>query len=219
MIDLYIFDVGGVMIRNFMVVPEMAGRFGMGQEAFKPLVAKDMHEFSCGRIDSGEYWRRFAERTGMPVPENYWETLFRPEPMDGSFELVRELSLLPSPSRPGATVRVVAGTNTIDCHHRINRMRGFYDVFDAVYASNEIGFAKPDPAFWLHILKAEGVSPENAFFTDDSPDYASGAVSLGIRTRVFTDPAALRRGLAELGVPVGRPGLPVEPAARTEKHV
>ncbi len=215
MIDLFIFDEGGVMIRNFLVLPDMAAAMGMSQEELRPLLVPNMNDFSCGRIDSAEYWRLFTARTGIEVAENYWDTLFNPTPIAESFELVRELAALPASyaiasaggvgvasGRNTRAARVVGGTNTIDCHHEKNRRLGFYEGFQAVYASNEIGFSKPDPVFWLAILEAEGVEPENAFFTDDNADNVDVARDLGIEARLFVDADTLRRDLVALGVPL-----------------
>ncbi|MDP2792178.1 MAG: hypothetical protein Q8O15_10535, partial [Rectinemataceae bacterium] len=99
MIDLFIFDEGGVMIRNFMVLPDMAAAMGMPEAELRPLLKPDMHDFSCGRIDSAGFWRRFTARTGIAVAENWWDSLFNPTPIVESFAIVRELAALPA-SRP-----------------------------------------------------------------------------------------------------------------------
>jgi FMN phosphatase YigB (HAD superfamily) len=212
-IDLFIFDEGGVMIRNFMVLPDMAAAMGIGEAELKRLLPRhEMNDFSSGRIDSAEFWRRFTARTGIVATENWWDTLFNPTPIPESFALVRCLAALPASGPRGSggpgdsggpgrsTVRVVGGTNTIDCHHEKNRRLGLYEGFHAVYASNEIGVCKPDPAFWLAILKAEGVAPEHAFFTDDSAENVQVARGLGIESRLFVDAETLRRDLVSLGV-------------------
>jgi putative hydrolase of the HAD superfamily len=210
-IDLFMFDEGGVMIRNFMVLPDMAAALGLPLEELRQLLRPDMHEFSCGLIGSQEFWRRFTQRTGMVVGENYWDTLFHPTPIPESFALVRELAALSKPqveSRSGkgdAPVgsrfpRVVAATNTIDCHHATNQRLGLYEGFHRVYASHELGFSKPDPRFWQAILDAEGVDAERAFFTDDSADNVEVARDLGIEARLFVNAEALRRDLVALGV-------------------
>ena len=44
---------------------------------------------------------------------------------------------------------------------------GLYDLFDAIYASNEIHHYKPNPSFFRYILDKENVSSEDAYFIDD----------------------------------------------------
>jgi hypothetical protein len=51
---------------------------------------------------------------------------------------------------------VVAGTNTLDVHYRIHAELGDYEAFAHTYASHLIHVAKPDPAFYRHILDCRG---------------------------------------------------------------
>lgn len=193
MIDLYIFDEGGVLIRNHMVLGAAAKAMGMEPEALRALLPPDMALLSSGEIDSGEFWRRFEARTGI-VPERNWlSECFAPTRDEPTFELVRELACV---------ARTVCGTNTIDCHHAINERLGMYEPFHAVYASHLIHRSKPDPRFWEEILRCEGVPAKRAFFTDDSPANVEAAKSLGIKAFVYTDAATLRRDLVSVGAPI-----------------
>jgi putative hydrolase of the HAD superfamily len=197
-INLYIFDEGGVMIRGHAVMPEAAAALGVEPEALRAAIEADLRELSDGRIGSMELWRRFEARTGIRPGRDYLRECFKPTRDEATFELVTEL-------RSGARAlgaRVVCGTNTIDSHHEINIGLGMYEPFDAVYASHLIHRSKPDPEFWLAILKAEGVPPDRAFFADDSPANVEAARALGLRSSLYTGAAALRRDLAELGAPI-----------------
>ncbi len=95
-----------------------------------------------------------------------------------------------------AGYRIVAGTNTIDDHFRYHTERGDLDIFDAVYASHQIGLAKPDPAFYQYILNAESTAPERSVFFDDRSENVDAACGLGITAFRFTDCASLRRDLS-----------------------
>jgi putative hydrolase of the HAD superfamily len=194
MIKLYIFDEGGVLIRNHMVLPAVAESLGLAPEALRKLLPPDMEAYSRGDFDGAEFWRRFQARTGLRPSDNSWGAHFKPTRDEPTFALVRELAR-------GA--RVVCGTNTIDCHHDINERLGMYDCFHTVYASHLMRRVKPEPGFWLDILEAEGVAPGDAFFTDDSPENVEAARALGLESRLYVDAASLRRDLAALGAPVG----------------
>jgi putative hydrolase of the HAD superfamily len=71
--------------------------------------------------------------------------------------------------------------------------RGDYALFDQTYASNKIGLAKPDPAFWKTIMMAEGYEPAQTYFTDDRLDNIDAAASLGINAVQFTSPEELAK--------------------------
>ena len=189
---LYIFDMGGVLARSFDVIPEAARRMGMPEAEARRFVATDMDALMAGRMDTGEYWSRFAAASGVRAAEDYWSTLFAPE-LDPAVErLIRALR---------EEGRVVSGTNTIACHYDYLAARGMYDCFDAVYASHLMGLCKPDPAFWLEILRAEGRQPSDAFFVDDMDENVAAARSLGIRSHLFRDASGLEAALGEeLGV-------------------
>jgi glucose-1-phosphatase len=194
-LDLYIFDEGGVLIRGQMVMPAIAAALGLEADALRAAIGADLRELSDGLIGSGELWRRFEARTGIRPERDYLRECFHPTRDEATFGLVRELRAAAHAS--GA--RVVCGTNTIDSHHEINEALGMYEPFHAVYASHLIHRSKPDPEFWLAILKAEGVAPERAFFTDDSDDNVEAARKLGLQARLYTDASTLRKDLAELG--------------------
>jgi glucose-1-phosphatase len=189
-IDLFIFDEGGVMIRDFYVLPEMARLLGLDQGTLGEMIRPDMGDYSRGRIDGAEFWRRFSLRTGIRPGADYFASLFHPSPIQESFALVKELA---------ARHRIVCGTNTIDSHHGYNGSHGYYEGFHKVYASHLLGEAKPDREFWLAILEEERVSPERCFFVDDMQANIDAAASLGMETWLFSDPIALRTHLEALG--------------------
>jgi putative hydrolase of the HAD superfamily len=208
MIELYIFDMGGVLVRNFDIGPEAARRLGIDVGDFRAFMEPDLMPFMRGDIDGAEFWRRFGARSGLGISEDYWTTLFRPR-LDGpTVDLVHELAA-------GALAegsRVVCGTNTIEEHYAIHKAQGQYGGFHAVYASHFMGTAKPEPGFWLDILEAEGVRPERAFFVDDFPENVEAARALGIESRLYVSADVLRADLLALGSPLG-PGAPRAVAA------
>ncbi|PKL07136.1 MAG: haloacid dehalogenase [Spirochaetae bacterium HGW-Spirochaetae-9] len=190
MIDLYIFDEGGVLIRNHMVLGGVAAALGMERDALFALLPPELSLVSNGEIGSEEFWRRFEARTGIRAEKNWWSECFKPTRDEPTFSLVRELAM---------KARIVCGTNTIDCHHIINESLGMYEPFHAVYASHLMHLSKPDPRFWEKILADEGVAPERAFFTDDSPKNVEAARELGIQAFLYTDADSLRRDLLSVG--------------------
>ena len=199
MIELYIFDMGGVLVRDFDIGPEAARRLGIGVGDFRACMEPDIMAFMRGEFDGQEFWRRFGARSGLDIHENYWATLFRPRLDRPTIDLVHELAA-------GALAegsRVVCGTNTIEEHYAIHKAQGQYGGFHAVYASHLMGTAKPEPGFWLDILEAEGVRPERAFFVDDFPENVEAARALGIESRLYVSAEVLRTDLVALGAPLG----------------
>ena len=54
------------------------------------------------------------------------------------------------------------------------------DEFDVIFNTAEIGYAKPDPEIFLHVLDALEVTPIQAVFIDDLDDNVDGAEQVGI---------------------------------------
>ena len=102
-------------------------------------------------------------------------------------------------------VLVAMGTNQ-------NPYRGRYmleelpyaDHFDVLFHSWQIGHAKPDPAFFTHIVGELGVRPDEAVFVDDMAANVAGARAAGLRGVHFAlldTYGELRARLRTLGVP------------------
>lgn len=58
--------------------------------------------------------------------------------------------------------------------------REFYQCFEKVYFSFEIGLRKPEPEAFTYILKKHEVSPKRALYVDDSKENTDIAASLGM---------------------------------------
>lgn len=179
---LYIFDMGGVLVQSFDVLPEAARRLGLPEPVARRFARADMEALMTGGMSPEEYWARFEAASGARATEDYWSTLFAPALDSGMDRLVRSLR---------CSGRVVCGTNTVGSHYDHLVERGMYGCFDAVYASHLMGVCKPDPAFWLAILEAEGVAGRDACFIDDYPENIEAAEKVGIRSHLF-------RGIEEL---------------------
>ncbi len=189
---LYIFDMGGVLAKDFDVMPEAARRMGMAWDDFLRHALVDIDELLTGTMTEAEYWIRFEAASGIHAAENWWETLFVPTVDTEVESVIRGL-------KAGGGC-VVCGTNVISSHYDWLVEKGRYDIFDGVYASHLMGLRKPDPRFWLHILEAEGVRPEEAMFIDDMEENIVAAVGVGISSHLFTGADTLGRALEALAV-------------------
>lgn len=79
-----------------------------------------------------------------------------------------------------------------------------YDaLFDAQFYSCEMGLAKPDPAYFQHVLETLGIRAEDALFMDDTLGNVESAARLGLRAELFARDA----GRGELDRILARHGL------------
>jgi len=93
------------------------------------------------------------------------------------------------------------------------------DEFDVIFNTAEIGYAKPDPEIFLHVLDALEVTPIQAVFIDDLADNVDGAEQVGITAhrhvhREGTATFLRSRGLAiPGGVPQSARSGPAHPGS------
>ncbi len=175
---LFIFDMGGVMVDGFDVTVALAPELGLEVSELRAMLrAAGTNLLDQGRITAADYWARFQALNGLTLPGEPWRDYFAPVRRPAMYALVERLK--------DAGARVVAGTNTIEPHYDVHLANGDYAVFDHVYASNLLSVSKPDPAFWLRILDAEGARPDEAVFVDDMPGNVAAAASLGIMAVQF----------------------------------
>jgi epoxide hydrolase-like predicted phosphatase len=186
---LYIFDMGGVLAYNTDVFPDVFGFLGITGEQFSNLAGNDLERFLNGEITTDEFWSSFSIRYGKKVNEELFGKFFSPRLDQDVMEIIKQLK---------NHSRVVCGTNTFDPHYDYLLERGYYDVFDAVFASNKMGVSKPDPDFYRFILNNEGIKPEDALFVDDSEINVSAAKNLQIRSILFTDSHSLAHHIKRL---------------------
>lgn len=189
MIELYIFDMGGVVSLNTDVSGSIAKRLGIAAGQWRDLFHEEFIGLMAGSITTEQFWLRVFALTGHRVDEDLWALLFHPVPNHEVISTIRELK---------AEARVVAGTNTIESHYQVHEKNGDYDIFDRVYASQRIGLVKPDPAFYNYILEKEGCSPENVVFVDDAQVNVDAAARLGIHSLLYTEAGKLKRELDTL---------------------
>ena len=87
----------------------------------------------------------------------------------------------------------------------MQRTFDYEELFDRTFYSFEVGLAKPDPEYFLTVVDALGVRPEEAVFVDDMLTNVQGAREAGLRSVLFaaTDTHGhLRLKLRDAGVPV-----------------
>lgn len=63
----------------------------------------------------------------------------------------------------------------------MRRKAAYDDLLDGSYYSCDLGVAKPDPEFFLHVADDLGVAPGSLLFLDDQSENVEGAREVGLR--------------------------------------
>jgi HAD superfamily hydrolase (TIGR01509 family) len=175
---LYIFDMGGVVVQNADVLPDIAAYLGISIEEGRTWGRELFITLMEGKLTTQEFWAIFSQRSGLVIEEELFGKFFHPVLNEPVYSLILELK---------KSNRVVCGTNTLKEHYILHLERGDYRVFEAVYASHRIGFTKPKPEFYHHILEQENFPPSRTVFIDDTLENVEAAQRLGIRSFHFMD--------------------------------
>ncbi len=62
----------------------------------------------------------------------------------------------------------------------------FFNLFDGIVISGDVGLVKPDPAIFEYILKKYDLKPSDTIFIDDQPENIDAAQAMGIYSIRYT---------------------------------
>lgn len=71
--------------------------------------------------------------------------------------------------------------NTFEEKSGVSFYKDFYDCFEKVYFSFDIGMRKPDPKIYQFVLEQNNLVAENTLFIDDKTENTDSAAALGIK--------------------------------------
>jgi len=211
----FIFDFGGVLIEKTFVLKNL---FDMIEADLKISIPREENSFirkikrslSSGRISSKEFLEKIFEKYYYPfqkkggalppkkVNAEYYVELW--------FDLYSQVTNLSSEMAEiierlhQADYTVSLMSNTHDIHAKSNLLRGFYDIFDHVFLSNEIGFIKPEMEKYKYVLKKLDTKPKKCIFIDDKIQNLVPARELGIIVIRFESLKKFKVQLKELGI-------------------
>lgn len=172
MAKLYVFDLGGVVLKNIDFRDRMIELLGVDAKEF--LVEYRHYDFPImdGNYSIHDFYRHLEHVFGIKVPGDPFKDLFHPVENAPMVDLIKTLRARGS--------RVVCATNNCTPHWNIIQEKGRDKLFDACYVSHLIGLTKPSKAFFNYVLSHEGVEGRDAVFLDDYEENILGAKALGI---------------------------------------
>ncbi len=181
MINTIIFDFGDIFVNleKEATIAEFK-KLGLEGPNEELLIMNDM--FERGKITEEQFidgFKKFIPNASVFEIRHAWNSVI------GEFPLYRLefLQLL------STKYRLFLLTNTDSIHiSRFEHMAGvsffsdFYQCFEKVYYSFEMGMRKPDTEIFNHILKKHDLSPKRTLFVDDKKENTDAAAALGIQT-------------------------------------
>lgn len=179
MITTIIFDFGDIFLNlEKQAQIEAFKKLGLDGPNQELIDAND--QFERGQLNEVQFlqsFHKFIPNAGIEEIKAAWNTII------GEFPLYRLefLQLL------STKYKLFLLTNTDEIHidhfeHTvgISFFSDFYQCFEKVYYSYEMGMRKPDTAIFTHILGKHDLSAKRTLFVDDKKINTDAAASLGI---------------------------------------
>lgn len=180
MINTIIFDFGDIFI-NLEKETAVSEFKKLGLDGPNEELLKMNDLFERGKITELEFiqgFQKYIPHADLLDIRKAWNSVI------GEFPLYR-LEFLQMLSKK---YRLFLLTNTDAIHiSRFEHMAGmsffsdFYQCFEKVYYSFEMGMRKPDPEIFNYILKKHDLSPKRTLFVDDKKENTDAAAALGIQ--------------------------------------
>ena len=191
----FIFDFGGVLIEKTFVLKNLLDIIESDLNISIPrdensYIRKIKRGLSSGRLAPQEFLQKISEKYYYPfqktdgaLPPKKVNVEFYAELWFDLYSQVTNLSsdmaeIIERLHQAGYTVSLMS--NTHDVHAKSNYLRGFYDIFDNIFLSNEIGFIKPDMVKYKYVLRKLDTKPKKCIFIDDKIQNLVPAKNLGI---------------------------------------
>jgi len=211
----FIFDFGGVLIEKTFVLKNLLDMVEADLNITIPrfensYIRKIKRSLSSGRISSKEFLEKVFDKFYYPFQKT--DGALPPKKVNAEyyvelwFDLYSQVTHISSEMaeiierlhQAGYTVSLMS--NTHDIHAKSNMLKGFYDIFDNVFLSNEIGLIKPDMEKYKYVMKKLDTSPKKCVFIDDKIKNLVPARELGIIVIRFVLFERFKETLNELGI-------------------
>ncbi len=211
----FIFDFGGVLIEKTFVLKNLFDMIECDLNIVlprmgDPYLRKLKRNLSSGRKTSREFLEKIFKKYYYPnqqkdgalppkkVNVDYYLELW--------FDLYSQVALISSEMaeiierlhQAGYIVSLMSNTHAI--HAKSNLLKGFYDYFDNLFLSNEIGLIKPDMAKYKYVLKKLDTKPKKCVFIDDKIRNLVPARELGFIVIRFESFEKFQGQLNDLGI-------------------
>lgn len=212
----FIFDFGGVMIEKTFVIKNLIDIIESDLKITIPrsensYYRKIFRQIGSGIISSREFVAKMLDKYYYPTrKENGGVLPVKKINIDYYLELWFQLyskfshlssdmeQIVQSLHQAGFIVSLMS--NTFDIHVRSNELKGFYDLFDHIFLSNEIGIRKPDLKKYKYVIRKLKTKPKLCIFIDDKMQNLIPARQLGINVLKFESIERFQEQLKELGI-------------------
>jgi putative hydrolase of the HAD superfamily len=193
-----VFDYGEVISRRTGEIPALAAMLGVADvDAFAAAYWGERDQYDRGWSDD-TYWRRVAERLGVTVTDELVTRLTDTDEGGWLHTVPESRALVDELRRDGVGVAILSNAPASFATRLM--AQDWIRPIEHVLVSGELGYAKPDAAIWAELIARLGAHPCEIVFFDDRITNVTGARQAGLVGEPWTDAAAGRARLVDLGV-------------------
>lgn len=181
-----VFDVGNVLLDwdsigvTSRIFPNEPNPKELAHKLFK---SETWHSLNLGKITEKEICRIYQEDLGIPY--NTLEVLMQTVkesliPVEGSLELLDKIH------KAGYSLYSLTD-NVKELMIFLKEKYDFWEKFQGIVVSAEIGILKPSEGIYKYLLETYGLNPSETLFIDDLIKNVEGAQNIGMYAVQFTN--------------------------------
>ncbi len=193
---IYVFDMFGVVLDwgSEYVMSDWAKAANVDEKKFRDRSSKEFDLAETGKISMENFWADLGRKFDCSPRnlEKLLEKRFSEQAKlnTGVVKIIDDLK--------NAGYQVVLFSNQLPVIGGWCRGKGWFDRFDRVFLSYELGYMKPSPEAYRSVAEALKVRPDELFLVDDRVANVSAAVGVGWNGLVFTNDVQLEKDLQSL---------------------
>jgi putative hydrolase of the HAD superfamily len=174
-----VFDIGGVL----EITPFKLARPPGGPDV---RLEDGWAGGAVGAISEADVHRRIGEILGLDEPgvDAFMADLWTEYLGTLNAELAEFFGNL----RPRFQTAILSNS-FVGAREKEQELYGFEELTDLIVYSHEVGMSKPDPRIYHLTCDRLGVTPDEALFVDDVPEYVAAAQAIGMRGVRYLDNA------------------------------
>lgn len=187
MIKAIIFDCFGVLTGSSF--KEIFRQAGGNLAVDEPFVDEQLTLTNSGRLPTAELHQRIADHLGLSVEEWIQFVSAREQPNKDLFAYAASL-------KPNYKLAILSNANRGVLPQKIPADQ--LALFDAVIASADVGYMKPDPEIYKLTAEKLGVEPSECVFIDDGRIYVEAAEAVGMKAIHYQNVDQLKQELTAI---------------------
>jgi putative hydrolase of the HAD superfamily len=202
-IKAVVFDFGGVIsnANREPIIKFLMDTFDISEKELAIALNK-MKEFIAKDGLEDEFWNKYALSRYIVLPSG-WFTLYESIKMSVFIEIPQTMKIVKELQSQGYLTPMLS--NVSDYQAKIIRRLGYYDYFNPVLLSYEIGCEKPDAQAYQTLLERLKLSASAVLFVDDLKANVDAAKKVGIDSIEFINGEQLRKELEKRGILLAAP--------------